>query len=52
MKNFLWENAWKSVKNYMEVMEHILRYVKNKNPKIEKWVIYTPMPTSIAHISK
>ena len=32
---FLWENVWKSVRNYMEVIEDILRYVK-KNLKIDK----------------
>ena len=49
----------------MEVIENKLRYVeKNKNKtkkkthqrqqnlKIDKWGIFTPMPTSVAHISK
>ena len=30
MQNFLWENVWKSVRNYM-VIEDILRYIKTKS---------------------
>ena len=42
MQNFLWENVWKSVRNYMEVIENIIRYVKNKNLKIDRWLICHP----------
>ena len=33
MQYFLWEYVWKSVRNYMEVREDILRYVKKKQNK-------------------
>ena len=58
MQNFLWENVWKSVRNYMEVKENILRYVKKKKkPQNQKKIsfshlFFTPMPKSIDHISK
>ena len=36
MQNFLKENIWKSVRNYMEVIEKIARYVKKKKKKSQK----------------
>ena len=48
MQNSLFENVWRSGRNYMEVIENILRYVKN-NPKISKST--DTMPTSNVHIS-
>ena len=52
MQNIFWDVYMKSVRNYMEVIEGILRYVK-KNLKIERYEsFFTPMPTSIAPTSK
>ena len=37
------ENVWKSVRNYMEMTENTLRYVKkNRNLKIDRWYIFHP----------
>ena len=42
-KFFLWENAWKSVRNYMEVIENILRYQKKtQKSQTDRWVIFRP----------
>ena len=41
MHNFLWENVWKSVRNYNEVIDNILSYIQ-KNLKINRWVIFHP----------
>ena len=43
MQNFFFwggGNVWKSVRNYMEVIENILRYIKNKNLKIDRKIIF------------
>ena len=39
---FLLENVWKSVRNYMEVIEDISRYMKNKISKLTDLVIFRP----------
>ena len=36
MQEFLWENVRKSVRNYIEVTENILGYVKKKKKKKSK----------------
>ena len=33
MQNFLWENVWKSVRNYMDVIEDILKYIQKTKTK-------------------